>query len=68
MGGRNRGIRAEMAGRTQQRDKSRFHAVFWTGIFLNSLMEVLVPSGAEYSGVHAAIFLKLPSVAILPWG
>ena len=56
-----------MAGRTQQRDESGFASVFLMGLFLNSLWKFSLPFGSAYSGVHAAICLKLPSMAILPW-
>ena len=42
-------------------------AVFLMVFFLNRLVRVLVPFGSAYSGVRAAICLKLPSMAILPW-
>ena len=56
-----------MEKRTPKRDEGGFHTVFLMELFLNSLERVLEPNGSEYSGVHAAIFLKLPSMAIFPW-
>ena len=53
---------------TRKREEGGFATVFFLALLLNSLGRLLEPAGSAYSAVHGAICLKLPSVAIFPWG